>query len=298
MKKRLIGIILAVFALFSVLAGCSKPETVKIGSQSWSEQLILSNMVKLLIQDNTKLKAEVVEGLGSTPVVHKAQTKGDIQVSIRYVGTDLSGTLGMTTFPTDPKQSFDLVSKEFQKKYNQTWMQPFGFENTYAFTVRNDLANELKLNKVSDVAAYAGKLSLGTDNAWLERPQDGYPAFQKTYNIKFGKTSPMEIGLVYKAVANKDVDVVLAYSTDARLKTYSLKTLIDDKKFFPSYQCAAVINNDLLKKHPELKDVIGKLNSKIDSQTMTELNYKADIKKESPEKIAKDFLTQQGLLKK
>lgn len=267
MKKKLIGLLIVVFTIFTVLAGCGKNETVKIGSQSWSEQLILSNMVKLLIEDNTDLKAEIIEGLGSTPVVHKAQTKGDIQVSIRYVGTDLSGTLGMTSFPTDQKESFDLVSKEFKEKFKQTWFPPFGFENTYAFTVRQELADELNLEKVSDVAPYAEKFSLGTDNAWLERPQDGYPAFQNTYGIKFGKTSPMEVGLVYKAVDNEDVDVVLAYSTDPRLKEYNLKTLADDKKFFPSYQSAPVVSNELLEKYPELKDILKKLGGIIDSQT-------------------------------
>ncbi|MBI0577388.1 osmoprotectant ABC transporter substrate-binding protein [Neobacillus cucumis] len=296
--KKFIGVFVLVFTLLVSLAGCGKSDTVNIGSQSFSEQLILSNMVKLLIEDKTDLKAKIVEGLGSTPVVHKAQTKGDIQVSIRYVGTDLSGTLGMTSFPTDPKESFDLVSKEFEKKYKQTWMQPFGFENTYAFTVRQELADKLHLEKVSDIAPEAGKLSLGTDNAWLERPQDGYPAFEKTYGVKFGKTSPMDIGLVYKAVKNKDVDVVLAYSTDSRLKQYNLKTLTDDKKFFPSYQCATVVSDDLLKKHPDLKGVMSKLSGLIDSKTMTDLNYKADIEKKEPNEIAKEFLIEKGLIKK
>jgi osmoprotectant transport system substrate-binding protein len=296
--KKLTGVLLLVFSIFTILSGCGKDDTVNIGSQSWSEQLILSNMVKLLIEDKTDLKVKIVEGLGSTPVVHKAQTKGDIQVSIRYVGTDLSGTLGMTSFPTDQKESFDLVSNEFKKKYKQTWLPPFGFENTYAFTVRQDLADKLKLDKVSDVGAQAKKLSLGTDNGWLERTQDGYPAFQKTYGIKFGKTSPMEVGLVYKAVENKDVDVVLAYTTDPRLKEYNLKTLADDKKFFPSYQAAAVVSDELLKKQPELKGIISKLGGLIDSKTMTELNYKADIEKKEPEEVAKEFLIQNGLIKK
>ncbi|NHM30683.1 osmoprotectant ABC transporter substrate-binding protein [Neobacillus terrae] len=296
--KKLMGCLMLVLLIFTMLAGCGKDDTVNIGSQSWSEQLILSNMVKLLIEDKTDLKAKIVEGLGSTPVVHKAQKNGDIQVSIRYVGTDLSGSLGMTSFPTDPKESFDLVSKQFEKKFKQTWLPPFGFENTYAFTVRQDVADKLKLEKVSDVAPHAEKLSLGTDNGWLERVQDGYPAFQKTYGFKFGKTSPMEIGLVYKAVKNKDVDVVLAYSTDPRLKDYNLKTLTDDKRFFPSYQCAAVVNDDLLKKHPELKGIIAKLGGLIDSKTMTELNFKADVEKKEPADVAKEFLEQKGLIKK
>src|SRR4029077_14538191 len=111
----------------------------------------------------------------------------------------------------------------------------------------------------SDVGPIAARMTLGVDTTWLERQSDGYPAYKQHYGITFGKTLPMEIALVYKAVASKDVDIVLAYSTDPRLKAYNLKTLKDDKQFFPPYDASPVIRNEVLAKHPELTSVISLL---------------------------------------
>ncbi len=300
MRKQLSSII-ALLLCVTVFTGCSQGSdsaTIKIGSQSTSEQLIIANMLKLLIQQDTKLKPEIVSGLGSTPVVLKAMEQNDIQISaVRYVGTDLASSLKIELPPKDPQEAMDMVQKGIQEKFDQKWYPSYGFENTYVFTVRQDLADKLHLEKVSDVAAHAKTMQLGTENAWFERVYDGYPGFKKEYGFEFGKTSPMEIGLVYKAVSNKDVDIVVAYSTDARLKEYNLKTLDDDKHFFPPYQASPVIRNDALKSHPELDNVINKLVGKIDTATMTALNYQADVEKKDPEEVAKSFLQEKGLLK-
>jgi osmoprotectant transport system substrate-binding protein len=295
--RRIVGIMLSVILSIGILAGCTSKDTIKIGTQATSEQLIMANMIKLLMKEN-KLDGQIVTGLGSTPVIVNAMKSNEIQISaVRYVGTDLSGTLGIKELPMDSAAALTMVQKGIQDKFDQTWYPSYGFENTYVFTVRQDLADKFNLNKVSDVVSHAKDMHLGTDNAWLERALDGYPAFKKAYGIEFGKTSPMEIGLVYKAVSNKDVDIVLAYSTDPRLKEYNLKTLEDDKKFFPPYQASPVVRNDTLKKHPELKNVMDKLVGLVDTKAMTELNYQADVKKIEPDVIAKDFLKGKGLLK-
>lgn len=289
--------------LILVVVGCSKSsggksDVIKIGSWSTSEHLILSHMIKLVIEQETDLKTEIVEGLTSTPVVLEAMESNEIQISsVRYVGTDISSSLQIDDAPRDPEEALKIVQEGLLEKYDQKFYDSYGFENTYVFTVRQDLADELGLEKVSDVADHAGDLHLGTDNAWLERPNDGYPAFKEMYNMEFGKTSPMEIGVVYKAVNNQDVDIVLAYSTDARLKEYDLKTLEDDQNFFPPYQAAPVVRNDLLENHPEVDEAISMLIGKIDTETMTELNYLGDIEKIQPAEIAENYLKEIGLLK-
>lgn len=303
MKKIKILLIVSL-VIVVVISGCSqgtssgKSDVVTIGSWSTSEHLILAYMIKLLIEQETDLKAEIVEGLTSTPVVLEAMESNEIQISsVRYVGTDISSSLQIDDAPRDPVEALQLVQDGLLEKYDQKFYDSYGFENTYVFTVRQELADELGLEKVSDVAAHAGDLHLGTDNAWLERPNDGYPAFQEMYNMTFGQTSPMEIGLVYRAVSNKDVDIVLAYSTDARLVEYDLKTLEDDLNFFPPYQAAPVVRNDLIENHPEVDEVMNMLIGKIDTETMTELNFKGDIDKIQPAEIAETYLKEIGLLK-
>lgn len=279
--------------------GCSSGDVVKIGHQPTSEQTILAHMLKQVIEGNSDLKTELVGGLGATPVVLKAMQNNDIQISaVRYVGTDITSSLGLEEFSKDPQEAFDLVKNGVAEKFDQLWFPSYGFENTYVFTVRKELADKYNLKKISDLAAHAKELSLGTDSSWLERPNDGYQAFIQEYGFQFGKTTPMDIGLVYKAVDTKEVDIVLAYSTDSRLKEYNLVTLEDDKHFFPPYGASPVVRNDTLKQYPQLEEVINKLAGKIDTQTMTALNYQADIEKKDPAAIAREFLLEHGLIQK
>jgi len=279
--------------------GCSSGNVVKIGHQPTSEQTILAHMLKQVIEGNSDLKADLVGGLGATPVVLKAMENNDIQISaVRYVGTDITSSLGLEEFSKDPQEAFDLVKNGVAEKFDQLWFPSYGFENTYVFTVRKELADKYNLHTISDLASHSKELSLGTDSSWLERPNDGYQSFIKEYGFQFGKTTPMDIGLVYKAVDTKEVDIVLAYSTDSRLKEYNLVTLEDDKHFFPPYGASPVVRNDTLKQYPQLEEVINKLVGKIDTQTMTALNYQADIEKKDPAAIAREFLLEHGLIQK
>ncbi|SFK43889.1 osmoprotectant ABC transporter substrate-binding protein [Brevibacillus centrosporus] len=299
MKKRWIYTFVTGVLTVVMLAGCGSSNVVKIGHQPTSEQTIMAQMLKQVIEGNSDIKVDLVGGLGATPVVLKAMENNDIQISaIRYVGTDLTSSLGLKEFSKDPQEAFDLVKKGVAEKFDQEWFPSYGFDNTYVFTVRKEIADKYQLKKISDLAKVARELHLGTDASWLERPNDGYEAFKQEYGFDFGKKTPMDIGLVYKAVANGEVDIVLAYSTDSRLKEFNLVTLEDDKHFFPPYGASAVVRNDTLKQYPQLTELINKLSNKIDTPTMTALNYQADVEKHDPEEIARTFLQEQGLIQK
>lgn len=298
MRSKWIRVLVLAVSILVLAVGCSSKDVVKIGHQPTTEQTIVAQMLKQLIEANSDIKTELVGGLGATPVVLKAMESNDIQISaIRYVGTDLTSSLGLKEFSKDPQEAFELVKKGVAEKFDQMWFPSYGFDNTYIFTVRQDIAEKYNLKTISDLAKVADKLHLGTDSGWLERPNDGFEAFKQAYGFDFAKKTPMDIGLVYKAVANGEVDIVLAYSTDSRLKEYNLVTLEDDKHFFPPYGASPVVRNDTLKEHPKLADLINKLTNKIDTKTMTALNYQADIEKRDPEEIARQFLLEQGLIK-
>jgi osmoprotectant transport system substrate-binding protein len=291
--------LLLVIAITAVLclSGCSLPglsgpakNTIAIGTLGTSESQIMGNMVRLMIEHDSDLKVNMVNNLGSSTVQHQAMMNGDVDITAtRYTGTDLAGALGMEPVK-DPKTALKVVQREFQKRYNQTWFGSYGFANSYAFTVTKELADKENLNTVSDLEKHAQNLKLGVDNAWLKREGDGYQGFTEKYGFEFGKTYPMQIGLVYQAAAKGKMDVVLAYTTDGRIKSYDLKVLEDDKQFFPPYDCSLVVRNEVLKEHPELKDKLEKLSGKIDTETMQEMNFEADGKKKEPSIIAKEFL--------
>ncbi|KAA6450685.1 osmoprotectant ABC transporter substrate-binding lipoprotein OpuCC [Bacillus swezeyi] len=294
-KLSLFGALMLVFSLF--MSGCALPGlggasglTIKIGSQSITESEIMANMLAQLIEHDTDLKTALVKNLGSNYVQHQAMLGGDIDISAtRYSGTDLTSTLGREA-EKDPEKALKIVQKDFKKKFNYKWYDSYGFDNTYAFTVTKELAEKGNYETISDLKKDAGKLKLGVDNAWLKRKGDGYQGFKQTYGFEFGSTFPMQIGLVYDAVKNGKMDIVLAYSTDGRIKAYDLKILKDDERFFPPYDSSPVVPEKVLKEHPELEGVISKLIGKIDTDTMQELNYEVDGKLKEPSVVAAEFL--------
>jgi osmoprotectant transport system substrate-binding protein len=239
---------------------------------------------------------EIIPDLASSPVVLQAIKRNDLQM-----GTLYSGEIFNNHFPIqatkDRKKVLEQAQSGFNKYYDFNWMDPLGFENTYAFTVREDLAKTKGYENISDIKPDAANMRLGVDTSWLERTSDGYPAFSKYYGIAFGKTFPMELSLVYDAVAQNQVDIVLAYSTDSRLKAYKLKTLKDDKQFFPPYDASPVIRNDAAKKYPGVVAAVSELIGTINEQTMIDLNYEVDIGKKSEHEVALAYLKRVGLLK-
>lgn len=295
MKKGLLGTMMLVLSL-ALLSACGSANKIVIGAQTYSEVKVIAEMYKALIEDRTDLKVQVKPDLSSSPVVINAMKSGEVDMATLYSGEIFNNHFELKTEPKTREEVVEAGREGFAG-LGITWFEPYGFENTYAFTVRKEVADQLGLKTISDLKEHAKNMKLGVDTTWLERPNDGYKAFSQHYGIEFGQTFPMEIGLVYEAVANKKVDIVLAYSTDSRLKQYNLQTLKDDKQFFPPYDASPVIRKDVLEKHPEVGDAIQQLVGKIDAQTMTDLNYQVDVEKKSEKEVAQGFLKKIGLLK-
>lgn len=285
-----------IILLSLVVSACGKDnDTIKIGTQTYTESKTLAEMYKVLIEDRTELKVEIVPDLASSPIIIDAMKNNEIQM-----GTLYSGEIFNNHFPVTESNDRQEVLKQAQEGFNKyfdfKWFDSYGFENTYALTVTQDVAKQYNLNTVSDLKNYAQDMNIGVDSTWLERDSDGYKAFTKFYGISFKKALPMEISLVHKAAADRKVDVVVAYTTDSGIKQYELKTLKDDKQFFPPYDASPVVRNDTLKDHPELNETISLLIGKLDTTTMSALNYEVEVNKLSPQEAAYAFLKTINLL--
>ncbi|MGD1414905.1 choline ABC transporter substrate-binding lipoprotein OpuBC [Bacillus stercoris] len=298
MKRKYLTLMIGLaLAATLTLSGCSLPglsaapdQTIKIGAQSMSESEIIASMLGQLIEHHTDLKTTTIKNLGSNAVQQQALMNGEIDIAAtRYTGDALTGTLRMQP-EKDPDKALALTQREFKKRYDLKWYDSYGFDNTYVFTVSKKLADQYHLETVSDVKKRAPQLKLGVDNYWMKLKGNGYQDFMKTYGMTFGGTYPMQIGLVYDAVKSGKMDIVLAYSTDGRIKSYGLKMLKDDKQFFPPYDCSPVIPEKVLKEHPELEGIIKKMIGKIDTATMQALNYEVDGNLKEPSVVAKEYL--------
>ncbi|WP_288529016.1 osmoprotectant ABC transporter substrate-binding protein [uncultured Secundilactobacillus sp.] len=297
-KKWLTTALLTVVSGLS-LAACGFPgvsnsanDTIRIASQNTTEQQIMAYMIQDMVEHYSDLHTSIINNLGSGQVSFNALKQGQADVSaIRYIGTDLTTILGEQA-DRNPARAQKKVTKQFNDKYHMTYFKSYGFADTYAFMVTQKTAKKWHLNTVSDMAKVAPKMNVGIDQIWLNRKGDGYDGFQKVYDFSFGEIHPMQIGLVYDAVAANKMDAVLGYSTDGRINSYHLKVLTDNKHFFPPYDASPVATNAILKKHPELRGILNRLVGKIDLKTMQKLNYRVDNDLIEPEVAAKQFLEQ------
>ncbi|ETY74531.1 osmoprotectant ABC transporter substrate-binding protein [Lactiplantibacillus fabifermentans] len=296
-KKWLLGLVAAASSAL-LLAGCGFPglsgtssDTIRIASQNTTEQQIMAYVIQDMIQHYSNLNTTIINNLGSGTVSFNALKNDQADISaIRYTGTDLSTILGEKVDRNNVKATDAKVKRQFNSKYNMHYFPSYGFADTYAFMVTQQTAKKYNLKTVSDMKKVSSKLTVGLDQTWMERKGDGYSAFTKIYGFSFGKTYPMQIGLVYDALEKGSMDAILGYSTDGRISSYNLKILKDDKNFFPPYNASAVATNKVLKQHPQLKSILSRLNGKISLKTMQKLNYQVDNNLVEPEVVAKQFL--------
>ncbi|MGM0170168.1 glycine betaine/carnitine/choline ABC transporter [Enterococcus sp. AZ140] len=281
-----------------LLASCSFPglasntdeDTISITGGITSEAQIIASIVAGMIEHYTEKNTTIINNLATTTINHQAMINGDASISAaRYTGTDLTTTLNLPP-EKDPAKAFDIVKREFEKRYDQTWFPYYGFENTYVFLVRKDTAEKYNLKKVSDLKNVADELVAGVDTSWINRKGDGYDGFKETYGFSFDSILPMQIGLVYDAVEAGRMDIVLGYSTDGRIASYDLVMLEDDLSFFPPYDAAPVVDNQLLKDTPGLAEALTKLSNTISTEKMQQLNYEADNNLVEPSVVAERFL--------
>ncbi|ATP40542.1 osmoprotectant ABC transporter substrate-binding protein [Solibacillus sp. R5-41] len=291
MKKFLPFVLVMLF-----LSACSNQDnsTIRIGSMVTTESQILAYIVKDMIEYYTDEEVELINNLGSSIVLHQAMLNGDANISaVRYTGTDLIGVLKQK--PTsDPQKALEMVQRLFQEQFNMTFFNSYGFDNTFAFMVTRETADKYQLQKVSDFEAIAAELEVGVDTSWMNREGDGYKDFSAKYGFEFGRVFPMQIGLVYDAVAQGELDAVLGYTTDGRIASYDLVVLEDDLHFFPPYDASPFANTDLLEEKPEVKKVLELLVGQISTAEMQRLNFLADNNLIEPAIVAENFLIKEN----
>lgn len=269
---------------------------VRIGSKRFSEQFILGEMVAQVIEDRTKLRVERLFNLGGTMINHEALKRGEIDMYPEYTGTALTAIMEMETV-NDPNEAYDIVRREYLKRFDLEWHEPFGFNNAYSITVRAEDARKNGWQKISDLKKVAHSLEAGWTAEFSERP-DGYAGLRKAYGLEFGGVRDLDPAIMYQAIASGQVDVICAYTTDGRIPAYHLQPLIDDEHFFPPYDAALVVRAAVLKAHPELRGALSQLGGILDNKTMQRLNYLVDEKQRPSREVARELLESRGLIKR
>ena len=283
----LIGLALLSFLLTQIFH--SSPGTVVIGSKNFTEQVILGEILAQEIEKETNLRVERQFNLGGTLICHEAVKAGKIDGYVEYSGTAFTGILR-----EKPLNDARLVSQKLQEiypeKFNLEVFPSLGFENTFAIVIRGETASQYNLKTLSQAAKYTPNWQAGFGYEFLER-EDGYKGLAKTYGLTFAQPPKvMDLGLMYRALAEKQVDLVAGNSTDGLIPVLDLVILEDDRRYFPPYEAVPIFNRDSLRKYPQLRQVLAKLTGKITSTAMQKLNYQVDGRNRRVEEVVKEFL--------
>ena len=273
---------------------------IRVGSKNFTEEFIVAEMYAQLLQ-RAGFTVERKLNLGDTAVTHAALVSGQIDLYPEYTSTGLQAVLNNTTRFTDARQIFNTVKQGYAEKFNLVWLEPSPFNDTSTFVTTAEVANRYGLKTFSDLAKQASELRLGGPPEFPER-QDNQ-AVDKLYGGFIGSFKEFKGlgagGLRYDALKRGEVDVVVGFSTDGRIKADKLVVLQDDKTGYPIYNVAPVVRQDVLQKYPEIADVLNRLAPLLTDDVMPGLNYQVDGPDTmAPSEVARAFLEQQGLFRR
>ncbi|WP_168203510.1 glycine betaine ABC transporter substrate-binding protein [Oceanispirochaeta crateris] len=307
MKKKLALIVTLIIII--LLNGCigknkvaddasksTKTKKIVLASKPMTEQFIIAEILKVLIEQETDIEVEYKEGIGGgTSNIHPAMKTGEIDLYPEYTGTGWMFVLGQPLI-NDPVELYKAVKEGYKDSFAIVWSELYGFNDTFGIAMKRKLAEEMDIKTYSDLAAKSKELTFGAEHDFFER-EDGLPGIVEVYGFDFKKEVGMDIGLKYQAIGSDEVDVINIFSTDGRLKEYDMTVLEDDLNFFPSYYCATLIRQETLDTYPELVDVLDLMTGLINNEEMTNMNYQVEIEKLEASEVARKFLTDNGLLK-
>jgi glycine betaine/choline ABC-type transport system substrate-binding protein len=282
-------------AAIMALAGCSRSDRrVVVGSKNFTEQVILGELLAQHIESKTGLPVDRRLNLGGTFLCHQAITAGELDVYVEYTGTAFTAILKHQP-GSDPNQVYQQVKKEYAQQFGLEWTEPLGFNNTFAIIVRGEDARALNLQTISQAARYTPQWRAGFGYEFKERA-DGFPGLAKTYGLRFAESPRiMDLGLMYRALTDKQVDLVAGNSTDGLIASLGLVVLEDDRHYFPPYEAAPVVRQQTLARHPELRQALRQLGGLISEDDMRRLNYQVDGEHRDVKEVVQEFRRSKGL---
>jgi len=289
--RRFLAPLLLLTALFG---GCGARNHIVVGSKNFTEQLILGEIVAQHIETRLHQPVERKLDLGGTLLAHQALLAKGIDLYPEYTGTAYTNVLKRSGV-TDPAVVLEQVRAEYANGFHLDWMDPLGFENSFAMTIRGEDARSRHLRTLSDAAADPTGFALGAGYEFLTRP-DAYGALNRAYSIKWtAAPRSMDLGLLYQALEQKKVSMAAANTTDGLLNKLDVTVLSDDKHVFPPYQACVVVREDTLAAYPNLRAILTELSGKISDTEMRNMNYAVDAQHRPARDVAKEFLQHAGL---
>lgn len=277
---RLVGIAFALL-LVAFVPLTSQSVAVHVGSKKFTESVVLGELVRWLVVDAGEEAVHYRE-LGGTQLVYQALLQGEIDCYPEYTGTISEEIL--------PGQGASTVSEIRSALESQGVgvSDPLGFNNTYALAMRRERAEELGIESISDLNRHPD-LTFGFSNEFLDR-EDGWKNLRTHYDLPQRDVSGLDHDIAYRQLRAGAIDVIDAYSTDAKIDVFNLKILADDRQYFPRYDAVLLYRLDLESKTPEILKSIRRLEGLITASEMTSANSRVEVDRMSEGRSAADLL--------
>ena len=298
-RRRFFAIAISLGSLLSwSLSSCSRNATgnapdILIGTKGFTEQVILGELLAQYISANTDLVAEAIN-FGGTFLVHSALLGGNIQGYIEYTGTAYVTILGEKPIG-DREKVNRWVREQYAERFNVEVLPPLGFDNNYAVIIRREDARKYNIKTLSEVARYTPQWRGASGYEFIER-QDGYLGLKEAYDLKFQNMESMNLGLLYRALLEKKVDLIVASNTDGLIEKFNLVVLEDDRRFFPPYEGVPLLRKEALEQYPQLRPAFEKLAQAISTEEMRYMNYQVDAELRPEKEVAREFLLSKKLI--
>ena len=287
---------LSVAVLVGLFISCGPPREnrIVIGSKNFTEQLILGELIAQQIENKTHLPVERRFYLAGSYICHQAILGGRIDIYPEYTGTALTAILKQKP-EGNREQVYNQVKSEYATRFDLAVGPPLGFNDTFAIEIRGEDARRLGLKTISQAARFTPQWRPGFGYEFMERP-DGYKGLVATYGLRFA-ASPriMDLGLLTRALKDKQVDLIAGNATDGLIPALDLFVLEDDRHYFPPSEAVPIIRQQMLVRHPEVKQALDDLAGKISDDEMRQLNYVVDGQHRDVKEVVQEFLKRKGL---
>ena len=272
----------------TAFAAWPRPERIVVGSKNFTEQVILGELMAQTIERYAGRAVDRRLNLGGTFICDRAIQTGDIDLYVEYSGTALTAVFKRSV-QRDPRVVLEQV-RQLYAGTGRSMLAPLGFSNTFAILVRAADARERGLTRLSQLAAHAPGWRAAFGYEFLDRP-DGYSGLAATYGLRFLEPPrAMDLTLVYRALAEGQVDVVAGDATAGLIDALHLSMLEDDRQYFPPYDAVPVMHAPTLLRHPEIGRAIARLSGRVTAAAMRRMNYAVDAQRADPAAVVRTFL--------
>jgi osmoprotectant transport system permease protein len=279
--------LVVIAAVAAIVHAAPRGDAIVVGSKNFTEQVILGELLAQAIEAEGGTVVRKLN-LGGTFVCDRGIRAGELDAYVEYTGTAVSAVFHEPV-PRDSRRAFERA-RELYADAGVTALDPLGFNNTFAVLVRARDATARRLRTIEDLQAAAPGWTPGFGHEFLQR-DDGYPGLVRTYGLQFpSQPRAMDLSLIYRALADGQVDVIAGDATSAMIDALHLTALEDNRHYFPPYDAFPVVRTASLLRHPAIGRALKRLAGRVSDADMRAMNAQVDVYHQDVKNVVEKFL--------